>query len=761
MFAYRRQLPRVIGRSAYFARPRILPKPHHLSRQSYAYKSTNQGQHEAPRSKKMSFTDKFLVYVFLSGTAQLLILFAYEPLRDYGLFDNIATWTIFLVVPPKRVKPEKAATETLYQPITRDKEIRLLVLEPGAPDDELKCHLVNAELSWRTRYEALSYTWGDPAITRQLSCSGRTIDVTVSLHDALTDLRDPTRSRLLWVDAVCINQANNDEKAKQIQLMGDIYSQARRVLIYLGKTDPSVNEAMESIRRLDWDFMPIHVRRYCSRLLVLGPVGVELLDYLPKMKPITDDKINWDPIINLLQRPWFQRTWIIQEAILAKRARVFCGDESIPWAMLERVVIAMNSYKGEVGKIPGYPSIVDAVASVHLMRSARRDRYTSIMLPYEWLHRKLFFGSRMHRQEFTKLLDLIMDSRKFACSNPQDKVFGMLGVTGQDIRSEYLTPNYSISPGDVFRKFVLWEIFHNGSLRVLGSSSDKAGSQNSSPSWVPDFNRLDPHQSLTRYENRASFSASGDLPIEAHTSNNDTVLHLKGRIVDTLHTVGQEMIRNPADLEDKGDYANKGMTWYDGLRVNKNMIIEATLIWLEAMVRLSQGGRHPVPRANAILETQLVDGKLVLKDGVPSDWVPFLRALVYNRTDHGQEATKEFEPMIAAYVRLSFAADKLPRSYVRKHYPLARRAIEASLTVAQSRRFAGTNMGMVGYVPMRAKKGDLVVIFYGADVPFVVRRETGGKYSLVGECFMNGIMYDGLAMRIDEIKDEDVDFALV
>ncbi|KAL2678513.1 hypothetical protein Neosp_009260 [[Neocosmospora] mangrovei] len=688
-------------------------------------------------------------------------MFAYEPLRDYGLFDNIATWTIFLIVPPKRVRPEKAAVETLYQPITRDKEIRLLVLELGAPGDELKCHLVNAELSWRTKYEALSYTWGDPAITRQLSCSGYTIDVTVSLHDALTDLRHPRCNRLLWVDAVCINQADNEEKAKQIRLMGDIYSQARRVLIYLGKGDPSVDEVMESIRRLDWEFMPIHVRRYCSRLLVLGPVGVKLLDYLPKMKPITDNKINWDPIINLLQRPWFQRTWIIQEAILAKRAQVFCGDEYIPWAMLERVVVAMNFYKGEVGKIPGYPSIVDSVASVHLMRSARRDRYTSIMLPDQRLYAKLLVGSQMHRQEFTKLLDLIMDSRKFACTNPRDKVFGMLGVTGQDISSEYLTPDYSISPEDVFRKFVLWEIFHNGSLRVLGSSSDKAGSQNSSPSWVPDFNRLDTHQSLTRYENRARFSASGDLPVQARTSSDDTVLHLKGRIVDTLHTVGQEMFRNPADLEDKGDYANKRMTWYDELRVNKNMIIEATLIWLEAMARLSQGGRYPVPRANAILATQLVDGKLVLKDAAPSDWVPFLRALVCNRTDHGQQATEEFEPMVAACVRLSFAAEKLPRSYVRKHYPLAKRAIEASLTVAQSRRFAATNMGTVGYVPMRAKKGDLVVILYGADVPFVVRRETSGRYSLVGECYMNGIMYDGVAMRIDEIKDEDVEFALV
>lgn len=708
----------------------------------------------------MTFRDKLGVYFFLSVTAQLIITFAYEPLRDYGLFDNIAGWTIFLVVPPKRVQLANAhSIGALHQPITRDKEIRLLVLEPGAPSDELRCHLVNAELSWRTKYEALSYTWGDPTITRQLTCSGRTIDVTVSLHDALSDLRHPRRKRLLWVDAVCINQTDNDEKAKQIRLMGEIYSQARRVLIYLGRAESSVDGAMESIRQLDWKFMPIHVRRYSSRLAAFGPVGVQLIDCLPKMNPITEDKISWDPIISLLRRPWFQRTWVIQEAILAKRAQVICGDQSIPWTMLERVVIAMDFYKGEVAEIPSYLSIVDTVSGMHLMRSARRDRYDAIMMPDLWLYTRLLVGSPMHRQEFTKLLDLIMDSRTFACSNPRDKVFGMLGVTGQDTSSEYLTPDYLVSPGDIFRKFVLWEIFHNGSLRVLGSSSDKASSQYLSPSWVPDFNRLDPHRSLTRYENRARFHASGDLPIQARTSNGETVLHLKGRIVDTLHTVGEKVVRNPYELAGKGEYADKQMTWYDELRVNKDMVTEATVIWLEAMKRLTRG-HHPVPRANAILATKIIDGKLVLKDKVPSDWVPFLRALVCNRTDYGQEASNDFEPMVAAYVRLSFAAEKLPRSYVRRHYPLARRAIEASLTLARSRRFAGTNMGLVGYVPMRAKKGDLVVILYGADVPFVVRREAGGRYSLVGECYMHGIMY-GEAMRIMEIKEEDVEFALV
>ncbi|KAJ4325090.1 hypothetical protein N0V84_003633 [Fusarium piperis] len=540
--------------------------------------------------------------------------------------------------------------------------------------------------------------------------------------------------------------------------MGGIYSRARRVLIYLGKMDPSVDGAMKSIRWLDWKFMPIHIRRYNSRWAAFGPVGIQMMDYLPKMKPIPEDKISWDPIINLFRRPWFQRTWIIQEAILAKRAQVICGDQSIPWAMLERVVMAMDYYKGAVAKIPDYLSIGETVAGVHLMRSARRDRYAAIMMPDLWLWTRLLRGSRMYRDEFTKLLDLIMDSRTFACTNARDKVFGMLGVTGQDIGSEYLTPNYLISPGDVFQKFVLWEIFHNGSLRVLGSSSDKAGSQDLSPSWVPDFGRLDPHRSLTRHENRAKLNASGGLPIEARTSNDDTVLHLKGRIVDTLHTVGEKVVRNPSDLVGKREYANKEMTRYDALRVNRSMINEAIVIWLAAMERPFRG-RHPIPRPKDLLPVKRIDGELVFGDQVATSWVPFLRALVCDRTDYGQEASNAFEPMVAAFVRLSQAAELLPKSFVREQYPLAKRANEAFLTLLRSRCFAGTDMGLIGYVPMRAKKGDLVVILYGADVPFVVRREAGGRYSLVGECYMHGIMY-GDALRVEEFQG-DVEFALV
>lgn len=723
ILTYQTQIPRGTGQRASCLWFRPLPKPYHHSRQFYARQSARQGRSEAPRSKNVSKT-KYGTYLALSFTSFLLIKFAYVPLRDHGVLDDIATRTVFRAIPPKRVELADAVDDTrFYQPITQDNEIRLLVLEPGTPGDELECHLINVKLSWRTRYEAISYAWGDESVTRQLSCSGRTMDVHVTLHDALSDLRHTDRQRLLWVDRLCINQADNDEKSKQIMLMKDIYSQARQVLIYLGKQDPAVEKAMEAISQADWQLAP----------LVTGDIGAfYILRYL-----FRKDEINWGQIINLLRRPWFRRTWVIQETVLAKRAQVICGDQSIPWIVLEKSVDHMRLYKAAFKNIPAYESVDEIVSGIAFMASARQTRHPGCKIP----------GSATHVEDDPKLLDLILESRSFACKDPRDKVFGMLGITGQHTGSAYLTPDYSIQPEEVFRKFVLWEILNNNSLGVLGSSSDKAGSQYSSPSWVPDFTKLDSHHNLTGTMNRVKFDASAGSSQQAWTSNEETVLHLKGRIVDTLHTVGKKSATAPDNFIGIDCPEDKRFESLSHLRVNKEMIEEARDIWLAATKRATHylGSATKFSGLLAKVET---DGQ------TPSKWLPFLRTLVCNRTQDGEAAEKDFiVNNVASFVRQTLEVDLLPEYFLQQSRSEAITGLQAFLRLTESRRFAGTRMGLTGYVPVRARKGDIICILYGADVPFVIRREGGGKYSLVGECYMHGIM-NGEAFRMAELKDQ-------
>ncbi|KAK0746217.1 heterokaryon incompatibility protein-domain-containing protein, partial [Schizothecium vesticola] len=113
-------------------------------------------------------------------------------------------------------------------------QIRLLELLPGKATDTVQANLFIVESPRHHEYEALSYTWGRQTIQHTITLNGQPYPVGTNLHDALVSLRLPGRVRHLWVDAVCINQKDDDEKTVQIGLMGAIYCEARNVAIFLG-----------------------------------------------------------------------------------------------------------------------------------------------------------------------------------------------------------------------------------------------------------------------------------------------------------------------------------------------------------------------------------------------------------------------------------------------------------------------------------------------------------------------------------------------
>ncbi|KAF4457123.1 Heterokaryon incompatibility protein 6, OR allele [Fusarium austroafricanum] len=605
------QLVRAISQGATtYKRHQPLNRPLH---QWYSSQSTRNSRYKVPRPKP-TFRNAIWISVGVLAWGQVFASYVYEPLRDSGVFSEIAKSTIFRAIPPKLCQPTEQLEDKLYQPITRDNEIRLLVLEPGELGNELDCQLIHAELSWRTKFEALSYAWGDDTTVYRLKCSGRDIGVRANLHDALLDLRHPRQKRILWVDALCINQDDNDEKSEQIMLMNEIYSQAQGVLIYLGKSDSSVEGAIASMRWLDWKLTPLYIRQF---FLSAAPgTSSFFIDGWTQMQPIDRQGFSWSPIISLLHRPWFQRTWVIQEAVIPTHAQVICGDESISWAKFMRVVDAIKLYQSSVRTVPGYHSITDTISSMDLIRSARDNRHPKI----DWrLYRQFLPGSWMYGKEDAELLDLILMSRKYQCSYPHDKIFGMLGVTVQDTGSKYLKPDYSISSSTAFRNYVLWEVLHNRSLRVLGTSSD----QTLGPSWVPDFSRLDPIESLTGPVFRQSdFNASAGLPLTARTSDNNYMLRIQGSIVDTIHTVGENSFKDRSVVFSERRQRGKRISVHDQLRVNIDIIEEAKDIWLEASKGLARG-LGPAPATEGIFTAPTADGRLPVSPG----WEPFLRTL--------------------------------------------------------------------------------------------------------------------------------------
>lgn len=167
--------------------------------------------------------------------------------------------------------------------------IRVLRLLPdedtGAP---IRCHLFAISLPKssmaRCSYDALSYVWGGMDKLERIIIDGHCLPVTVNLFGALRHLRDCYVERLLWVDAICINQREDGmkEKEQQIQMMWNIYCLANRVIVWLGEAVDNSYDTLEVIR-------------------TAGDRNSTY--YYP-------DLVHQKDILALLRRPWFRRVWV-------------------------------------------------------------------------------------------------------------------------------------------------------------------------------------------------------------------------------------------------------------------------------------------------------------------------------------------------------------------------------------------------------------------------------------------------------------------
>jgi hypothetical protein len=128
-----------------------------------------------------------------------------------------------------------------YEPIPSGQIIRLLKLHPGVPQEPIHCSFVTADLdSEFMQYEAVSYAWGDPIKTHTIFCNGSELGVTRSLLTALQRFRHVGKMRILWADAVCINQGSILERNSQVRLMCSIYKKASCTLAWWGQEDDEV-----------------------------------------------------------------------------------------------------------------------------------------------------------------------------------------------------------------------------------------------------------------------------------------------------------------------------------------------------------------------------------------------------------------------------------------------------------------------------------------------------------------------------------------
>ncbi|KAK1640773.1 heterokaryon incompatibility protein-domain-containing protein, partial [Colletotrichum phormii] len=219
--------------------------------------------------------------------------------------------------------------EYKYTPLG-ERDFRLLSLAPGRFNDALQGDLITRPIDTYVdeaskhenelpesadSYEAISYVWGSNEKPHHITTStGAQIPITDSLYLCLKRVRLEDRTRLVWADALCINQADGKEKEAQIMLMHDIYLSAQRVLAYLGEEADGSGEAMELIERY-WrvhipDPLNAGARAFAEDLLG-APIPDAPTGAGAELPPVGADK--WLSVSRFWNRPWFRRVWIVQE----------------------------------------------------------------------------------------------------------------------------------------------------------------------------------------------------------------------------------------------------------------------------------------------------------------------------------------------------------------------------------------------------------------------------------------------------------------
>ena len=183
--------------------------------------------------------------------------------------------------------------EYIYSKLSQPTSIRLLRLLPSKSDlENLPCELFEYDLQNAARpylpYEALSYVWGGESGAFSILLDNRSLNITRNLHTMLSHLRARDWVRIIWVDAICINQADEKEKERQIPFMAEIYARARYVLIWLGDAEDDGDEALEAI-------------------CLAGEIPER--DSL-RAETLSRMETSSEKIIKLLRRPWFQRIWV-------------------------------------------------------------------------------------------------------------------------------------------------------------------------------------------------------------------------------------------------------------------------------------------------------------------------------------------------------------------------------------------------------------------------------------------------------------------
>jgi len=298
-------------------------------------------------------------------------------------------------------------------------QIRVLHIQPSSKGSRrLECELKLISLDDAPVYEALSYVWGVDPPSIKIVCNGQRLKIRPELSYALVRLRLKHTTRIIWADALCINQDDNQEKSHQVPLMSKIFTQAATVNVWLGHGDESViGEAFrccKSIAEACREFSLEHDMDL-NEAETLEAVEIPMTIFTPMVS---------SGLTDLFTRPLFSRVWCIQEIKLAQDAQVVWDELYLPWT--------------DVGLTASW--VFNRKFSDN---SASRDSFAEIYVGDV----KNIYNSNPGSWP---LLRTLSNFRNFQSTDPRDKVYGLIGLVGFEADGGSMMPDYEKSAAQVF-----------------------------------------------------------------------------------------------------------------------------------------------------------------------------------------------------------------------------------------------------------------------------------------------------------------------
>ncbi|KAK4160235.1 heterokaryon incompatibility protein-domain-containing protein [Cladorrhinum sp. PSN259] len=627
----------------------------------------------------------------------------------------------------------------------------------------------------RVAFHALSYFWGDsPDCVAIWLESGGEADrskglfaISRTVERAIRRIRTLEAPLRIWIDAVCINQEDLEERRQQVTLMGQIYSCAEMVHVWLDEEIHGLEEALRLIRDIyncNHRLCPGGEECRCSGTshtlsakeldeitrendpsLSLGFVrhvfdrhrSTKFFDSSAVEASGGEEDARFDIFMQtFFHHPWFQRVWVVQEAILGPKTTVHSASEAIDWQEILMVNEIISSSKFVAGATflrtrNSMPSIWKKLAQVQPVGEARVKNEEVVAPPHR----------RSGREPLT-ILEVFLAALDMKATDPRDKLYALLPfgqeTCAADKNPSMLLPDYGKPLTEVMADFTRWWILEYRSLDVLSlvhrqptrawrrtlcDADPRVTASTPRPTWALGTEGYAQWSGMTLCEQFPTFLAAGDTSPDEDLLRPDNPLELvlRGCIVGKIVALDHPPLELVCPYLGSTDIVTQLATVFHRMFDPSGR----TGVWL------LHGNNYDLEAEDPVDLQQRFDAHVEAHFAYASAPEQSQHVLRPRTTSAGISTTPSYE---------RYLADDLPA------------CIEKCFFV--------TLDGRHGLCPWNAKEGDLITILHGGSVPYLLRpvgcgSETKGqKYELVGECFVVGAM--GGEMVVNEAREYGV-----